>query len=75
MQQKQITAVRHRFCFHAKCVCCPCPQEYFRAAAKYLDGAVEGPSVTDILGVWLSSDDESVLAEVGGKWSKRWRAS
>eukprot|EP00752_Nemacystus_decipiens_P013005 g11506.t1 len=40
-------------------------EAYFTAAAKYLDGAVVGPAVTDISGVWLSSDDESVLAERG----------
>lgn len=43
-----------------------CSQEYFKAAAKYLnDAAQQGQDVTDISGVWLSSDDGSILAEVG----------
>eukprot|EP00903_Cladosiphon_okamuranus_P013102 g12221.t1 len=40
-------------------------EEYFKAAAKYLhDAARQGQAATDISGVWLSSDDRSVLAEV-----------
>lgn len=54
-----------------QCVRSLAAQEYLRAAAEYLDDAVRGPAVTDISGVWLSSDDESVLAEVGEKWSKK----
>lgn len=40
-------------------------QEYFKVAAKYLNATVNSPSVTDVSGIWLSSDDESVFAEVG----------
>lgn len=42
-------------------------QEYFEAAARYLNSTAKGPAVTDISGIWLSSDDESVLAEEGGR--------
>lgn len=40
-------------------------QEYFKAAAKYLKDTAKTPAAADISGVWLSSDDESVLTEVG----------
>lgn len=40
-------------------------QEYFKAAAEHIRTTVRAPAATDISGVWLSSDDESVFAEVG----------